>query len=605
MSTKPNRGRRGAALLNFLFSYGKLAAVPALIVGLLTLGNVTQADGVSPRRLGILAVCALVVAACALVEKNEARIRRYFDRKRSEAPSAAYDKSVQPAAAPAEPVPETPTPAEPDSAGSKWRIGWTSGVLDDIGLVYEKAGADPVAAGMLSRLEDQALDEARQRCDMISAPGEKLTPEAYDGMAPEDRETVIVLLGEKGIQSKNTDVANRQITVTLSPVIQCVMGCAVFRLLNWLEKLDGALNELVEGKVTLEFVVPLGGRKGLVQWEMLILRLYPWLSIRETATNVVATAPSAGKQAGGTAQAEPPAQARAEAQARPSGAAPASGGADPALEAAVSSLRQKIIRQIAQKPAETYELASLLWGDAAKCFPGGKGWDGAWFNLDLNTGGLSAHVSTYPNQFGASYDSTFTLDAAEFHRIATEFHFQQELQRFETDADWARLFDDALKAAVAQALKEVRRQAAEQEAQQREKYAVRIPASAAPKLNIKRVLLELNQRYGCSRLTLTREQGTYLIRSDHTYTSSTNNSSHSRKALPAEAAWIEDRVARAIADPDASTWHSLPGGDTMVIEIDRAEGKGVALRNVTPIRKYSNLLNDLEKLAQYGSRAAD
>ena len=73
MSTKPNRGRRGAALLNFLLSYGKLAGAPAVIIGLLTFGNITQVGGASPRRLGIVIVCALVIAACVLVEKNDLR----------------------------------------------------------------------------------------------------------------------------------------------------------------------------------------------------------------------------------------------------------------------------------------------------------------------------------------------------------------------------------------------------------------------------------------------------------------------------------------------------------------------------------------------------
>ena len=37
-----------------------------------------------------------------------------------------------------------------------------------------------------------------------------------------------------------------------------------------------------------ELQEPLGGRKGIFQWVMLIMRLYPWLSVKEVSTNEVA-----------------------------------------------------------------------------------------------------------------------------------------------------------------------------------------------------------------------------------------------------------------------------------------------------------------------------
>ena len=62
-------------------------------------------------------------------------------------------------------------------------------------------------------------------------------------------------------------------------------------ILNTLEKLDGAINVLIP-KWTLELYVPLGGRKGLSQWELLIMQLYPWLSIRELSINETAVSSS-------------------------------------------------------------------------------------------------------------------------------------------------------------------------------------------------------------------------------------------------------------------------------------------------------------------------
>ena len=72
-----------------------------------------------------------------------------------------------------------------------------------------------------------------------------------------------------------------------TPKIQKVLGCTIFNVLNRIEKLDGSIN-LLSPKWTLEFQVPLGGEKGLFQWEMLIMQLYPWISVRETSTNEVA-----------------------------------------------------------------------------------------------------------------------------------------------------------------------------------------------------------------------------------------------------------------------------------------------------------------------------
>ena len=666
MSKDSDKRRRGTSPCDFLLIYGKIAAAPAIIIGLITLGDLLGKDGFSPKRLVIIIVCVLVIAALLLVEKYEDSIRKHFDKAQCDAADAKASNSPMPdkhvsraseepsLAGNAIPVSEEPKPAgnvvpvseepspagnaipvseEPSSAGNvipvsekpkpagnvapvseepkparhavpvsersdriesvgtKWQIGWVSGILDDIGLVYEKAEEDESIAQSLARLESLALDEARQYCDMFSASTERLTSETFDGLSAADKEAVIVLLGEKGLQAKNTDVANREIVVTLSPVFQSILGCTMFKLLNWVEKLDGALNEMVDGKVTLTFQVPLGGRKGLVQWEMLIMRLYPWLGIREISSSFIAVPLSDVKKDADAV----------ENTAQPSSSAQSFNSQGMTKDDAVRLLRGKIIAELSKKPRTKFELHGLLWDDASKYFPN---WDGAWFDLDLLTGKLSVHVSTYPNQFGASRDAAFALGASEFHRIALQSGFSQELQQFESEEDWARLFDDTLNTAVATAHTEVQRQEQEKQAEQSEKYAIRIPygsTTGSPGMSIKRIVLELNQRYGCSKLTLIREKDTYLLVYTLTYTSTTNNQSYRRTVNAAEASWIEERVDRAIDDPDRSTWQSLPGGDTMNIVIAREKKGDVELKGVKPIRKYSNLLNELGKLAQYGS----
>ena len=65
-----------------------------------------------------------------------------------------------------------------------------------------------------------------------------------------------------------------------------LLGCTIFNVLNRIEKLDGSINMLYP-KWTLELQVPMGGKKGFFQWEMLIAQLYPWLSVTEISTNEV------------------------------------------------------------------------------------------------------------------------------------------------------------------------------------------------------------------------------------------------------------------------------------------------------------------------------
>jgi len=78
------------------------------------------------------------------------------------------------------------------------------------------------------------------------------------------------------------------ITVKFSSHIQAVLGCTMFSLLNRIEKIDGAYNVVRFPKATLELQVPLGGKKGMFKWEMLIMQLYPWLSVREVSSIIAA-----------------------------------------------------------------------------------------------------------------------------------------------------------------------------------------------------------------------------------------------------------------------------------------------------------------------------
>ena len=274
------------------------------------------------------------------------------------------------------------------------------------------------------------------------------------------------------------------------------------------------------------------------------------------------------------------------------------------VDKAVRSLRKQIIAEITNNPAVEYQLSSLLWEAAASCFPkGGFQWDGAWFKLDLKTGKLLANVSTYPNQFGACYEDLISLSASEFNRIAKQYNMSPELQAFESDEDWDKLFDDNLKSAVSSACAILQKQQEERKAAETKRYSVKIPAkytNRSPNMGLSEITIEISQRYSSRSIQVTNKNGKYqvvYVRISHT---SPSVDRYPRVLSITEAVWLEKQVENTIKNPDDSTWQSLAGGDTMNIVIKRNNGTDVSLRGVKPIRKYSNLQDELENLAQYG-----
>lgn len=166
------------------------------------------------------------------------------------------------------------------------KIAWKSYRFDEIELVYEKAEGNSELGKLMEELEALALTEAHDNCGLLKTEQGPITAEQFEAMSGSDRETVIYLLSGIGLADIALDYKAAKIMLKLSPMIQRVMGCTMFSILNRLEKLDGSFNVRCP-KATLEIQVPLGGKKGLMKWEMLIMQLYPWLSVHEVSTNEV------------------------------------------------------------------------------------------------------------------------------------------------------------------------------------------------------------------------------------------------------------------------------------------------------------------------------
>lgn len=165
------------------------------------------------------------------------------------------------------------------------RISWDSCELEEIELVYEKAEADNDIGNLMEQLETLALSEAKANIGMLKTRnGDSLSPNQFDSLSDTDKETIVKVLGDIGLAAMNTDIQNAVIIMKLSPLFPVVQGCTIFNILNRIENLDGSIN-ILKPKWRLNLYVPLGGRKGLLQWEMMIMLLYPWLSISEESSN--------------------------------------------------------------------------------------------------------------------------------------------------------------------------------------------------------------------------------------------------------------------------------------------------------------------------------
>lgn len=167
------------------------------------------------------------------------------------------------------------------------KIQWSSGCFDEIDLVYDKAAEKEMTSKILTDLEVGALAEAKACSDKIVVEGRPLTPQQFDALPDSMKEQVMWQLSGMGLASFSAPLTEPKIVVRLSPHIQYVRCCTAFSILNRLEKLDGAFNVL-HPQATLEIQAPLGGKQGLVQIEMLISMLYPWLKVTEVSSSEVA-----------------------------------------------------------------------------------------------------------------------------------------------------------------------------------------------------------------------------------------------------------------------------------------------------------------------------
>ena len=78
-------------------------------------------------------------------------------------------------------------------------IRWQTGAFDEMEFVYEKAMEKEQFEKALEELERLALSEAKNNCGLLTTKaGGHVTPEQFDGLSDNDRETVIRALSDIG-----------------------------------------------------------------------------------------------------------------------------------------------------------------------------------------------------------------------------------------------------------------------------------------------------------------------------------------------------------------------------------------------------------------------
>ena len=268
--------------------------------------------------------------------------------------------------------------------------------------------------------------------------------------------------------------------------------------------------------------------------------------------------------------------------------------ADETEPEAVRILRDKICSKLCNKldiqygcDPGSYQL-ELLEDEELRYF---GYWPYASFELILKSGKLWVRLFTDSNALGYVHEAHRAISAERFHEIAVECGMSPELQWFRTEEDWARLFDDHLQSVINDTVKEEAKEKAKEKEERRLSYGVELSAeywTQSPGMWIESIRMLLKQQYGKSGVSLTKKNGTYYLQG--------------QALSSAESVWVERQVEAALGSHDGSTWSSLPGGDRISVTIQTSRWANVEMEYETVPTKYYNLLSQLEKLHNYGSK---
>ena len=282
------------------------------------------------------------------------------------------------------------------------------------------------------------------------------------------------------------------------------------------------------------------------------------------------------------------------------------------IEDAVIVLRKRIIDAIpldSRHPLEHIKhhmLAYVYWGEANQCAreisPSLQWVENIAFRLDLQNRKLEAFMQRYTDpQGGKARRETVPLTAAEFHRLSLKYCIQPELQAFQTEDDWALLFD----ASLLKVFDTMKAKQEELNEAHRLERAIVIPAHYAerkPTFAFRKVEYSWDVPYNPVRIQLEIRNGLYHLELSYIFPALQKCHKWEHTLTPAESIWLEEQIEATLNDPDPSALGSPFSDYPMTLVIQKDNGNYNLQYEGVPRNKFSALVRKLQDLVLYHSR---
>ena len=282
------------------------------------------------------------------------------------------------------------------------------------------------------------------------------------------------------------------------------------------------------------------------------------------------------------------------------------------IEDAVIILRKRIIDAIpldSRHPLEHIKhhmLAYVYWGEANQCAreisPSLHWVENIAFRLNLQNRKLEAFMQRYTDpQGGKARRETVPLTAAEFHRLSLKYCIQPELQAFQTEDDWALLFD----ASLLKVFDTMKAKQEELNEAHRLEQAIVIPAHYAerkPTFAFRKVEYSSDGPSDPVRIQLEIRNGLYHLELSYIFPALQKCHKWEHTLTPAESIWLEEQIEATLNDPDASALGSPFSDYPMTLVIQQDNGNYNLRYEGVPRDKFFALVNKLQDLVLYHSR---
>ena len=269
-------------------------------------------------------------------------------------------------------------------------------------------------------------------------------------------------------------------------------------------------------------------------------------------------------------------------------------------------LRIRVKKEVVENCSTEVRLAMLEDDAVGKCFPDTlHKWERAFFVLDLKDAKISATLATKSKVFDQNCSEKIVLSVSDFHRIANEFNFDDELKIIQTAEDIRKLIITPLKRIIEDIeLQNIKKM---QEIKGKIRYYNNMMPKGIkeqePTMEIVRLVIILSQRFGSSSVKVYQSNGIYKIEKSHVSYSRESSEGYNRSCCinisSVGACWLEYLVKKVMMNNDTSVWSSVYGCDFIKVEIETTEGIHISEQCMDPPVKYMDLKNMINDIYEY------